>query len=66
MISVGYTRAMTPCLIFHGLLTSRFGQFIKIKICVVVVLVFLRPFDTFQVISGAVSYPIYTIPGQAS
>ena len=26
----------------------------------------LRPFDTFQVISGAVSYSIHTVPGQAS
>ena len=26
----------------------------------------LRPFDTFHVISGAISYPIHTVPGQAS
>ena len=26
----------------------------------------LRSFDTFQVISGTISYPIHTVPGQAS
>ena len=26
----------------------------------------LQPFDTFEVISGAVSYPNHTVPGQAS
>ena len=26
----------------------------------------LRPFNTCQVISGMVSYPIHTVPGQAS
>ena len=26
----------------------------------------LRPFDIFKVISGAVSYPNHTVPGQAS
>ena len=26
----------------------------------------LHPFNTFQVISGAVSYPNHTVPGQAS
>ena len=26
----------------------------------------LRPFNTFLVISGAVSYPNHTVPGQAS
>ena len=42
--------------ILHDKLTKRFFGLISV----------LRPFNTFKIISGVVSYPNHTVPGQAS